>query len=148
MNLLIKLTLSLNDTFSVLILIFKMILFLKQNILVFTSLLLTTSLTIKPLNLFFLIQRILNISECISKAYQRMDLIRYSFTVIHSCCCNLTGPLLAFGERDSQELEVLQRRATKLVKTSKDMTINLPSLVHRRKRADLLLMYRIVKTIF
>ena len=54
-------------------------------------------------------------------------------------------------KQDSQELEKVQRRATKLVKNLRDMAyparlraLDLPSLVYRMKRADMLQMYRII----
>ena len=61
-------------------------------------------------------------------------LLEYCNTVWHPC-----------HKQDSQELEKEQRRATKLVKNLRDMT--LPSLVYRRKWADMLQMYRIVNKI-
>ena len=100
-------------------------------------------------------------SECVSKANQRIGLIRrnfqqldnYTFLLLYK---SLIRPFLEHcntvwhpcHKQDSQELEKVQRRATKLVKNLKDMTypaklraLNLPSLVYRRKRADMLQMY-------
>ena len=106
-------------------------------------------------------------SECVSKANQRIGLIQgnfqqldnYTFLLLYK---SLIRPLLEYcntvwhpcHKQDSQELEKVQRRATKLVKNLSDMSyparlraLNLPSLVYRRKRADMLQMYRIVTEI-
>ena len=106
-------------------------------------------------------------SECVSKANQRIGLIRrnfqqldnYTFLLLYK---SLVRPLLEYcntvwhpcHKQDSQELEKVQRRATKLVKNLSDMSyparlraLNLPSLVYRRKRADMLQMFRIVTEI-
>ena len=103
-------------------------------------------------------------SECVSKANQRIGLIRrnfqqldnYMFLLLYK---SLIRPLLEYGntvwypcyKQDSQELEKVQRRATKLVKNLRDMAyparlraLDLPTLVYRRKRADMLQMYRII----
>ena len=103
-------------------------------------------------------------SECVSKANQRIGLIRrnfqqldnYMFLLLYK---SLIRPLLEYGntvwypcyKQDSQELEKVQRRATKLVKNLRDMVyparlraLDLPTLVYRRKRADMLQMYRII----
>ena len=91
-------------------------------------------------------------SECVSKANQRIGLIRrnfqqldnYTFLLLYK---SLIRPLLEYcntvwypcHKQDRQELEKEQRRATELVKNLRDMA--LPSLVYKRKRADMLQMY-------
>ena len=57
-------------------------------------------------------------------------------------------------KKDSRSLEQVQRRATKLVKNKRDYDyptrlrlLKLPSLVYRRRRADMLLIFRIFKGI-
>ena len=89
-----------------------------------------------------------------SSSLQQLD--NYMFLLLYK---SLIQPLLDYGntvwhpcyKQDSQELEKVQRRATKLVKNLRDMAyparlraLDLPSLVYRRKRADMLQMYRII----
>ena len=87
------------------------------------------------------------------------ELDNYTFLLMYK---SLIRPLLEYcntvwypcHKQDSQEFEKVQRRATKLVKNLREMTyparlraLNLPSLVYRRKLADMLQMYRIVTEI-
>ena len=108
-----------------------------------------------------------HVAECVSKANQRIGLIRrnfhnldkYTFLLLYK---SLIRPLLEYGttvcyplfKQDTQALEKVQRRATKLVVNLRDMNyptrlraLNLPSLVYRRKRADMLQLYRILNGI-
>ena len=71
----------------------------------------------------------------------------------------LVRPLLEYGnvvwkpyfKKDSELLERVQRRATKIVKSVRNESypvrlkrLNLPSLVYRRKRTDMIQLYRIM----
>ena len=108
-----------------------------------------------------------HVAECVSKANQRIGLIRrnfhnldkHTFLLLYK---SLIRPLLEYGttvcyplfKQDTQALEKGQRRATKLVVNLRDMNyptrlraLNLPSLVYRRKRADMLQLYRILNGI-
>ena len=108
-----------------------------------------------------------HIAECVSKANQRIGLIRRNFTnldktIFVTLYKSLVRPILEYGntvwqpcfKQDSIQLEKVQRRATKLVKDLRDKSyetrlkvLNLPSLVYRRKRADMLQIYRIMSHI-
>ena len=72
---------------------------------------------------------------------------------------SLIRPLLEYGntvrkpyyKKDSEALEKVQRRATKLVPRIKDLpylsrlkVLQLPTLIYRRRRADMLQVYRIL----
>ena len=57
-------------------------------------------------------------------------------------------------KNDAQEIEKVQRRATKLLANLKELSyserlkeLNLPTLAYRRKRADILQVYRIIHKI-
>ena len=71
----------------------------------------------------------------------------------------LIRPLLEYGnvfwkpyfKKDSESLERVQRQATKIVKSVRNerypvslKRLNLPSLVYRRKRADMIQLYRMM----
>ena len=108
-----------------------------------------------------------HIAECVSKANQRIGLIRRNFTnldktIFVTLYKSLVRPILEYGntvwqpcfKQDSIQLEKVQRRATKLVKDLRDKSyetrlkvLNLPSLVYTRKRADMLQIYRIMSHI-
>ena len=108
-----------------------------------------------------------HISEVITKGNQRIGLIRRSFTFMNkqtflTLYKALVRPLLEYCntvwhplyKKDSEGLEKVQRRATKLVKElehldypSRLRTLDLPSLVYRRRRADMLQIYRIIRGI-
>ena len=105
-----------------------------------------------------------HIEKCSSKANQRIGLIRRNFKymdeklfiVLYKA---LVRPLLEYGnvvwkpyfKKDSELLERVQRRATKIVKSVRNESypvrlkrLNLPSLVYRIKRADMIQLYRIM----
>ena len=107
-----------------------------------------------------------HVAECVSKANQRIGLIRnfhnldnHTFLLLYK---SLIRPLLEYGttvcyplfKQDTQALEKVQRRATKLVVNLRDMNyptrlraLNLISLVYRRKKANMLQLYRILNGI-
>ena len=105
-----------------------------------------------------------HIEKCTSKANQKIGLIRRNFKymdeklfiVLYKA---LIRPLLEYGnvvwkpyfKKESELLEKLQRRATKIVKSVRNerypvrlKRLNLPSLVYRRNRADMIQLYRIM----
>ena len=105
-----------------------------------------------------------HLEKCSSKANQRIGLIRRNFKymdeklfiVLYKA---LIKPVLEYGnvvwkpyfKKDSELLERVQRRATKIVKSVRNESypvrlkrLNLPSLVYRRKRADMIQLYRIM----
>ena len=101
-----------------------------------------------------------HIEKCSSKANQRIGLIRRNmdeklFIVLYKA---LIRPVLEYTNvvwkpyfKDSELLERVQRCATKLVKSVRNESypvrlkrLNLPSLVFRRKRTEMIQLYRIM----
>ena len=100
----------------------------------------------------------------ITKASQRVGLIRRSFKhmdkhMFLTLYKSLVRPVLEYcstvwctnTKTMSEKLERMQRRATKLVTQISNLDylsrlkrLNLPSLVYRRRRADVLQIYRIL----
>ena len=109
----------------------------------------------------------IHINKMISKANSRVGLIKKSFsklsiTNFKLLYKSLIRPILEYCtviwfplyKTDSQEIEKVQRRATKLVPTLKDLpyperlkTLNLTTLAYRRNRTDMLQVYRIINKI-
>ena len=105
-----------------------------------------------------------HVSDCTSKARQRIGLIKRNFKYLDertflTLYKSLIRPLLEYGntvwkpyyKKDSEALEKVQRRATKLVPRIKDLpypsrlkVLQLPTLIYRRMRADMLQVYRIL----
>ena len=105
-----------------------------------------------------------HIENCTAKANQRVGLIRRNFNYLDKNTFlilykSLIRPLLEYcntvwhptTKKDSETLERVQRKATKLLPFLRDKSyserliyLDLPSLVYRRKRSDLLQIYRIV----
>jgi hypothetical protein len=103
-----------------------------------------------------------HIQQTVSKANRIVGLIRRTFTALDQQSFpllyrSLVRPILEYGnvvwaprfQKDITQLEGVQRRATKLVPGLQDMpyeerlqTLNLPSLVHRRKRGDMIELYK------
>ena len=108
-----------------------------------------------------------HIAACTSKANQRIGLLRRNFKFLDEetfmpLYKALVRPILEYGnsvwkpyfKKDSELLEKVQRRSTKLVRPIKDKSypfrlrqLRLPSLVYRRQRADMLQVYRILTEI-
>ena len=109
----------------------------------------------------------IHINKMISKSNSRVDLIKKSFsklsiTNFKLLYKSLIRPILEYCtviwfplyKTDSQEIEKVQRRASKLVPTLKDLpyperlkTRNLTTLAYRRNRTDMLQVYRIINKI-
>ena len=108
-----------------------------------------------------------HIENCTAKANQRVYLIRRNFNYLDKNTFlmlykTLIRPLLEYcntvwhptTKKDTETLERVQRKATKLLPFLRDKSyserliyLDLPSLVYRRKRSDLLQIYRIVHRI-
>ena len=106
-----------------------------------------------------------HINEICRKGFQRIGLIRRTFTYMDekmflTLYKSLLRPVLeycstvwsTYYKKDSERIEKVQRKATKLVRTIKDWDypewlkhLKLPSLVYRRRRADLLQVFRYFK---
>ena len=104
-----------------------------------------------------------HVSDCTTKARQRIGLVKRNFKHLDertflTLYKSLIRPLLEYGstvwkpyyKKDSEALEKVQRRATKLVPRIKDLpyssrlkVLQLPTLIYRRRRADMLQVYRI-----
>ena len=100
-----------------------------------------------------------HIEKCSSEANRRIGLILRNFKymdeklfiVLYKA---LIRPVLEYGnvvwkpyfKKDSELLERVQRRATKIVKSVRNESypVRLPSLVYRIKRADMIQLYRIM----
>ena len=103
----------------------------------------------------------------IKKANSRVGLIKRTFSKLNiesfkilykslirpilEYCSVIWNPLY---KTDAQEIEKVQRRATKMVSSLKDLTyserlkkLNLTTLAYRRKRSDVLQVYRIIHKI-
>ena len=109
----------------------------------------------------------IHINKMISKANSRVGLIKKSFsklsiTNFKLLYKSLIRPILEYCtviwfqlyKTDSQEIEKVRRRASKLVPTLKDLpyperlkTLNLTTLAYRRNRTDMLQVYRIINKI-
>ena len=109
----------------------------------------------------------IHINKMISKANSRVGLIKKSFsklsiTNFKILYKSLIRPILEYCtviwfplyKTDSQEIEKVQRRASKPVPTLKDLpyperlkTLNLTTLAYRRNRTDMLQVYRIINKI-
>ena len=109
----------------------------------------------------------IHINKMISKANSRVGLIKKSFselsiTNFKLLYKSLIRPILEYCtviwfplyKTDSQEIEKVQRRASKLVPTLKDLpyperlkTLNLTTLAYRRNRTGMLQVYRIINKI-
>ena len=108
-----------------------------------------------------------HIRGMISKANQRVGLIKRSFSRLNSKSFkllykSLVRPILEYCsviwnpmyKTDALEIEKVQRRATKLVPELKELSyeerlksLNITTLAYRRKRADVLQVYRIINEI-
>lgn len=108
-----------------------------------------------------------HIRNIVSKANSRVGIIRHNFTnlsptVFLPLYKALVRPLLEYGSviwypsliSDNQEIEKVQRRATKLVTGLKNLPysdrlkiLNLDSMLFRRRRNDMLQTFRIMKDI-
>ena len=105
-----------------------------------------------------------HINDCIRKANQRVGLIRRSFMYLDEKSFlmlykTLVRPILEYCssvwypmfKKDSEALEKVQRRATKVLRNLRDLSyperlfrLKLPSLVYRRRRSDLIQVYRVL----
>ena len=108
-----------------------------------------------------------HISKITSTANSRLGIIRNTF---HQIDCegflilykSNVRPLLEFGmpvwspflRKHDKQIEQIQRRATKLIKGCEDLSysgrlrkLKLPTLLYRRRRCDMLQVFRIVKNI-
>ena len=108
-----------------------------------------------------------HIQENITKANQRIGLIRRNFKYLNKTSFlmlykSLVRPILEYCSpvwtvlyiKHSEALERVQRHATKLLHGIKDLSypqrlkiLDLPTLIYRRRRADMLQIYRIIKGI-
>ena len=108
-----------------------------------------------------------HIQENITKANQRIGLIRRNFKYLNRTTLlmvykTLVRPILEYCSpvwtvlyiKHSEALERVQRHATKLLHGIKDLSypqrlkrLDLPTLIYRRRRADMLQIYRIIKGI-
>ena len=108
-----------------------------------------------------------HIQENITKANQRIGLIRRNFKYLNRTSFlmlykSLVRPILEYCSpvwtvlyiKHSEALERVQRHATKLLHGIKDLSypqrlkiLDLPTLIYRRRRADMLQIYRIIKGI-
>ena len=108
-----------------------------------------------------------HIQENITKANQRIGLIRRNFKYLNKTTFlmlykSLVRPILEYCSpvwtvlyiKHSEALERVQRHATKLLHGIKDLSypqrlkiLDLPTLIYRRRRADMLQIYRIIKGI-
>ena len=105
-----------------------------------------------------------HINNCIRKANQPVRFIRRSFRYLDEKAFlmlykTLVRPILEYCssvwypmfERDSEALERVQHRATKVLCSLRDLSyperlfrLKLPSLVYRRRRSDLIQVYRML----
>ena len=130
---------------------------------------LTTDLQEKDLGVVFdnKIKFDLHINQIIAKANSRLGLIRYTFTELPASTLlplykSIVRPILEYAvaiwkphlKKDIDGLEKVQRRATKLVKGIKHLTyperlkhLKLDSLTFRRRRNDMLQVFRILNKI-
>ena len=108
-----------------------------------------------------------HIKSCISKANQRIGIIRRNFKFLNqnsflTIYNSMVRPILEYAssvwytmyKQDSEAIEKVQRRATKLLLHLRKLPyperlrrLNLPSLVYRRRIADLIQVYRIIHQI-
>ena len=106
----------------------------------------------------------MHVNKTANRANVLAGLIRRSFNYMDSemfltLYCTLVRPILEYGvviwypilRRNINKIEAVQRRATKLVHTIRHMTyrerliaLNLYSLTYRRRRGDLIQVYRII----
>ncbi len=107
------------------------------------------------------------VAQTVLKANQILGLIKMTFTCLDKCTLPrlftaLVHPHLEYGNTiwnprfklDEQAVEKVQRRATKLVPSIRDLPyterlrqLELPSLKHRRLRGDLIQVYKILNGI-
>ena len=105
-----------------------------------------------------------HIAVCVNKANQRVGLLRRNFKYLDKKAFitvykSIVLPVFKYCstvwytmyKKDSELIEKVQRRATKLLPELKNLDystrlrkLNLPSLVYRRERADVLQIYRII----
>ena len=108
-----------------------------------------------------------HIQENITKANQRIGLIRRNFKYLNRTTLlmlykTLVRPILEYCSpvwtvlyiKHSEALERVQRHVTKLLHGIKDLsypqrlkTLDLPTLIYRRRRADMLQIYTVIKGI-
>ena len=108
-----------------------------------------------------------HINSIVSKANSRVGIIRRNFTdmkpaVFLPVYKAIIRPLLEYGSviwnpmllQDKREIEMVQRRATKLVRSISHLSyserlkfLKLDSLCYRRRRSDLIQVYRIIKSV-
>ena len=109
----------------------------------------------------------IHIRNMISKANSRVGLIKRSFSKLNIqgfkiLYKSLVRPILEYCsviwyplyQGDIDEIEKVQRRATKLVCSIKNLSyperlkkLNIPTLIYRRKRTDMMQVYRIVHSV-
>jgi hypothetical protein len=106
-----------------------------------------------------------HIAAAIKKANRVLGIIRNTFTyldisTIPRLYMALVRPLIEYGnviwhpsfQKDKLEIEKVQRRATKLVPDMRNLayedrlrSLKLPSMHHRRRRGDMIQVYKIIK---
>ena len=105
-----------------------------------------------------------HISNAVNKASRLLGLVKATFTwldeiTVPRLFTAMVRPHLEYGNviwsprylTDSKEIEIIQRRATKLVPSLKVLPyeeerllkLKLPSLLHRRRRGDMIQVYKI-----
>ena len=108
----------------------------------------------------------LHVNSVVNKANKVLGLIKRNFSDLDESSLvllfkSLIRPLLEYGQpiwspyliKQSRIIENVQRRATKLIHTIKDLSyeerleyLKLPSLKYRRIRRDLIQVYKLFKT--
>ena len=108
-----------------------------------------------------------HVSKAVNKASRMLGLVRATFTCIDETTLpklftTMVRPHLEYGnviwcprfQRDRIEVEKIQRRATKLIPNLRSLpykdrlvALGLPSLYYRRRRGDMLQVYKILKGI-
>ena len=109
----------------------------------------------------------LHVSKAVSKASRMLGLVRATFSCLDESTVprlftTMVRPHLEYGNiiwhpryrRDKLEVEKIQRRATRLIPSLKGMSyeerlraLKLPSLEHRRRRGDMIQVFKILKGI-
>ena len=109
----------------------------------------------------------LHVSKAVNKASRMLGLVRATFTCLDELTLpklftTMVRPHLEYGNviwsprfrRDRLEVEKIQRRATKLIPSLRNMpysdrleALKLPSLYHRRRRGDMMQTFKILKGI-
>ena len=111
----------------------------------------------------------LHVSKAVNKASMMLGLVRATFTYMYldestlpKLFTSMVRPYVEYGnviwspryQRDKLEIEKIQRRATKLIPKLREMpykdrlvALRLPSLHYRRRRGDMIHIYKILKGI-